>query len=133
MLTLAAIRTPERVVDHFAAVHRYGGATRPTATWFGKGAALEGLRDPVELACLLPLLDGQLDEETLLGRGKGDDRAHRPGLALMLSAPKSVSLVALAVLWTLPASASADARAVGTAGNAGPAGGDDEVVSVTIG
>ena len=96
MLTLAAIRTPERVVDHFAAVHRYGGATRPTATWFGKGAALEGLRDPVELACLLPLLDGQLDEETLLGRGKGDDRAHRPGLALMLSAPKSVSLVALA-------------------------------------
>lgn len=38
--------------------------------------------------------------------------------------------VALAVLWTLPASASADARAVGTAGNAGPAGGDDEVVVV---
>ena len=70
MLTLAPIRTPERVVEHFAPAHRYGGALRPAATWFGKGAALKGLRDPVDPACLLPLLDGRIDEETLLGRGK---------------------------------------------------------------
>ena len=70
MLTLASIRTPERVIDHFAAVHRDGSATRPAATRFGKGAALEGLRNPVDPACLLPLLDGRIDEETLLGRGK---------------------------------------------------------------
>ena len=96
MLTLAPIRTPERVVDHFAPVHRDGGAARPAATWFGKGAALEDLRDPVELACLLPLLDGRIDETTLLGRGKGDNREHRPGLELMFSTSKSISLVALA-------------------------------------
>ena len=96
MLTLAPVRTPERVVDHFAPAHRYGGAARPAATWFGKGAALKGLRDPVDPACLLPLLAGQLDERTLLGRSKGDNRTHRPGWELMFSAPKSVSLMALA-------------------------------------
>ena len=96
MLTLAPIRTPERVIDHFAPVHRDGGATRPAATWLGKGAALEGLRNPVDPACLLPLLDGRIDETTLLGRAKGDNREHRPGLALTFSAPKNVGLVALA-------------------------------------
>ena len=96
MLTLAPIRTPEHVVDHFAPVHRDGGATRPAATWLGKGAALEGLRNPVDPACLLPLLDGRIDETTLLGRAKGDNREHRPGLALTFSAPKNVGLVALA-------------------------------------
>ena len=74
MLTLASIRTPERVIDHFAAVHRDGSATRPAATRFGKGAALEGLRNPVDPACLLPLLDGRIDETTLLGRGKAPPR-----------------------------------------------------------
>ena len=77
MLTLAPIRTPERVVDHFAPVHRYGGAARPAATWFGTCAAVKGLRNPVDPACLLPLLDRRIDEETLLGRGKGDNREHR--------------------------------------------------------
>lgn len=96
MLTLAAIRMPERVVDHFSAVHRYGGAMRPAATWFGKGATVKGLCDPVDPACLLPLLDGWIDKKTLLGRGKGDNREHRPGWELMFSAPKSISLVALA-------------------------------------
>lgn len=96
MLTLAAIRTPERVLDHFAPAHRYGGAARPEATWFGKGAALKSLRDPADLTCLLPLLDGRIDEVTLLGSGKGDNRKHRPGWELMFSAPKSVSLIALA-------------------------------------
>ncbi|MGE3738215.1 MAG: MobF family relaxase [Geminicoccaceae bacterium] len=96
MLTLAVIRTPERVVDHFSAVHRYGGAMRPAVTWFGKGAALTGLRNPVDPACLLPLLDGRIDEMTLLGRIRAGAREHRPGWELMFSAPKSVSLVALA-------------------------------------
>ena len=96
MLTLASIRTPERVIDHFAAVHRDGSATRPAATRFGKGAALEGLRNPVDPACLLPLLDGRIDETTLLGRVHAGAHEHRPGWELMFSAPKSVSLVALA-------------------------------------
>ena len=77
MLTLAPIRTLERVVDHFAPAHRYGGAARPAATWFGKGAALKGLCNPANPACLLPLLDRRIDEETLLGCGKGDNREHR--------------------------------------------------------
>ena len=77
MLTLAPIRTLERVVDHFAPTHRYGGAMRPAAPWFGKGAALKGLCNPANPACLLPLLDRRIDEETLLGCGKGDNREHR--------------------------------------------------------
>ena len=77
MLTLAVIRTPERVVDHFSAVHRYGDAMRPAATWFGQGAAVKGQCYPIDPACLLPLLDRRIDEETLLGRGKGDNREHR--------------------------------------------------------
>ena len=96
MLTLAPIHTPERVLDHFSPVHRYGGTARPSATWFGTGAAVKGLRNPVDPACLLPLLDGRIDEETLLGSGKGDNRKHRPGWELTFSAPKSLSLVALA-------------------------------------
>ena len=50
MLTLAVIRMPERVAEHFAPAHRDGGAARPETTWFGKGAALEGLRDSADPA-----------------------------------------------------------------------------------
>lgn len=96
MLTLASIHTPEHVIDHFAPVHRYGGTARPAATWFGTGAAVKGLRNPVDPACLLPLLAGQIDATTLLGSGKGDNRKRRPGWDLTFTAPKSVSLVALA-------------------------------------
>jgi hypothetical protein len=32
MLTLAGIRTPERVLDPSLTVHHYGGAMRPAAT-----------------------------------------------------------------------------------------------------
>ena len=74
MLTLAVIRTPERVVDHFSAVHRYGDAMRPAATWFGQGAAVKGQCYPIDPACLLPLLAGRIDETTLLGRGKAPPR-----------------------------------------------------------
>ena len=74
MLTLLPIHTPEHVIDHFAPVHRHGDAMRPAATWFGTCAAVKGLRNPVDPACLLPLLAGRIDETTLLGRGKAPPR-----------------------------------------------------------
>ena len=74
MLTLAPIRTLERVVDHFAPTHRYGGAMRPAAPWFGKGAALKGLCNPANPACLLPLLDVIAEVAEEFSRGFGQSR-----------------------------------------------------------
>ncbi len=63
--------------------------------WMGKGAEKLGLSGEIKSKDFLPLLEGRLPSGQLLGIQIGDERKHRPGTDVTLSAPKSVSLMAL--------------------------------------
>ncbi|QDP73733.1 conjugative transfer relaxase/helicase TraI (plasmid) [Legionella israelensis] len=63
--------------------------------WMGKGAEKLGLSGEVKSEDFLPLLEGRLPSGQVLGIQIGDDRKHRAGTDVTLSAPKSVSLMAL--------------------------------------
>lgn len=66
-----------------------------TSLWAGKGAEKLGLRGEVKAEDFLSLLEGKLPSGQVLGIVIGDERKHRPGTDVTLSAPKSVSLMAL--------------------------------------
>ncbi len=66
-----------------------------SSLWAGKGAEKLGLRGEVKPEEFLPLLEGRLPSGQVLGIQIGDERKHRPGTDVTLSAPKSVSLMAL--------------------------------------
>jgi conjugative relaxase-like TrwC/TraI family protein len=63
--------------------------------WQGSGAARLGLEGEVDPARFRRLLDGVLSDQVALGAKREEGRQHRPGWDLTLSAPKSVSIMAL--------------------------------------
>ena len=60
--------------------------------WLGKGAEALGLKGPVDETKFAALLDGHLPNGKQIRSPSGE---HRAGFDITLSAPKSVSLVAL--------------------------------------
>ncbi len=65
-------------------------------TWGGKGAMAQGLSGQVHLADFERVMAGVLPSGQQLGLKKDDTILHRPGFDLTFSAPKSVSILALA-------------------------------------
>ncbi len=71
-------------------------AHREASAWAGKGAAALGLSGPVDSAAFKAVLEGRVPDGPRLGkRGKDGEITHRPGRDVTLSAPKSVSLMAM--------------------------------------
>ena len=69
---------------------------RRASFWHGEGAAALGLPRNVSPRAFERVLAGYVPgTEIRLGRARGGEHEHRPGLDLTLSAPKSVSLEAL--------------------------------------
>ena len=69
---------------------------RRASLWHGEGAAALGLPQHVSPRLFERVLAGYVPgTEIRLGRARGGEHEHRPGLDLTLSAPKSVSLEAL--------------------------------------
>ena len=71
-------------------------AHREASRWAGRGAEALGLAGPVDPDAFRAILEGRVPDGPRLGR-RGPDGAfqHRPGRDVTLSAPKSVSLLAL--------------------------------------
>ena len=66
------------------------------SAWAGKGAEALGLSGPVGPDTFQAILEGKVPGGPQLGRrGKDGEMEHRPGRDVTMSAPKSVSLVAL--------------------------------------
>ena len=66
------------------------------SAWAGKGAEALGLSGPVDPDTLQAILEGKVPDGPHLGRrGKDGEIEHRPGRDVTMSAPKSVSLVAM--------------------------------------
>lgn len=63
--------------------------------WHGRAAQALKLRDEVEPAIFAKLLKGELPDGTTLGVVRNGERKHKPGWDVTLSAPKSVSVMAL--------------------------------------
>ena len=69
---------------------------REASRWAGKGAESLGLAGPVDPDTFRQVLEGKVPDGPRLGkRGKDGEIHHRPGRDVTLSAPKSVSLLAL--------------------------------------
>ncbi|WP_298135587.1 MobF family relaxase [Acidiferrobacter sp.] len=73
----------------------YEGAGGAPSFWHGRGSAALGLAGPVDGQELEALLSGQVAGQDLSERG-GAGAARRLGVDLTFSAPKSISIVALA-------------------------------------
>ena len=71
-------------------------AHREASAWVGEGAAALGLSGPVDPDTFTAILEGRVPDGPRLGkRDKDGNIQHRPGRDVTLSAPKSVSLLAL--------------------------------------
>ena len=71
-------------------------AHREASRWAGKGAEVLGFSGPVDPDTFRQILEGKVPDGPQLGRrGKDGGIEHRPGRDVTLSAPKSVSLLAM--------------------------------------
>ena len=71
-------------------------AHREASAWAGKGAEALGLSGPVDPAAFQAILERRVPGGPHLGkRGRDGEIHHRPGRDVTLSAPKSVSLMAM--------------------------------------
>ena len=71
-------------------------AHKEASAWAGKGAEGLGLAGPVDPGTFQQILEGRVPDGPQLGkRGRDGEILHRPGRDVTLSAPKSVSLMAM--------------------------------------
>ena len=71
-------------------------AHREASAWAGRGAEALGLSGPVDSGVFQAILEGRVPDGPHLGkRGRDGEIHHRPGRDVTMSAPKSVSLMAL--------------------------------------
>ena len=99
--SIGAVAAPAQCAAYFERDDYYAKddpAHREASAWRGRGAEDLGLSGPVDPDILRAVLEGRVPDGSgrRLGRpGKDGAFQHRPGRDLTLSAPKSVSLLAL--------------------------------------
>lgn len=93
MLSVANVRTAGGAANYFAADNYYTRADADrSGEWLGKGAAALGLVGAVDARQFEAVLKGMLPDGSRVG---SDNRAHRAGIDLTFSMPKSWSVLAL--------------------------------------
>ena len=93
---LAAAAQGVSYFERYGYYARDNTAHREASAWAGKGAAAPGLSGPVEPEAFERILEGEVPGGRRLGRREIDGSiTHRPGRDVTLSAPKSVSLMAI--------------------------------------
>ena len=97
--SIGVIASPSQGVAYFEKDGYYARndpAHREASAWAGKGAEALGLSGPVDTDAFQGVLEGKVPDGPRLGRrGRDGELHHRPGRDVTLSAPKSVSLMAL--------------------------------------
>lgn len=100
MLTIKPIKSAADASLYYSAKDNYylsdKGELEHATSWYGKGALALGLTGEVSPEIFLQLLEGRLPSGQQLGMVDASGALkHRPGTDITLSAPKSVSLLAL--------------------------------------
>ena len=97
--SIGKIASPAQGVGYFEKDGYYAkedAAHREASAWAGKGAEALGLSGPVDPERFRAVLEGEVPGGRRLGRKEIDGSVtHRPGRDVTLSAPKSVSLMAM--------------------------------------
>ena len=97
--SIGKIASPSQGVGYFERDGYYArddGAHREASAWAGRGAEALGLSGPVDPERFRSVLEGEVPGGRRLGRKELDGGiVHRPGRDVTLSAPKSVSLMAM--------------------------------------
>ena len=97
--SIGKIASPSQGVGYFEKDGYYAkddGVHREASAWAGQGAAALGLSGPVDPERFRSVLEGEVPGGRRLGRKEIDGSiTHRPGRDVTLSAPKSVSLMAM--------------------------------------
>ncbi len=96
---IGAIASPVQGAGYFERDGYYAKddpAHREASAWAGKGAEAVGRSGPVDSDAFRAILEGKVPDGPHLGRrGRDGEIHHRPGRDVTMSAPKSVSLMAL--------------------------------------
>ncbi|HEM6962653.1 TPA: conjugative transfer relaxase/helicase TraI [Legionella pneumophila] len=99
MLTIKKIGNAGDAQHYYTSKDNYYLSDRESlnslSTWMGKGSQKLELSGMVNPEQFLKLLHGELPNGQLLGAVENGARKHRPGTDVTLSAPKSVSILAL--------------------------------------
>ncbi|STX81271.1 putative conjugative transfer protein TraI [Legionella busanensis] len=99
MLTIKPLKKAKDAQHYYSEKDNYYLTDKDTlkdsSLWMGNGATELGLRGVVEPSRFLSLLNGELPNGKALGIVKNGVREHRAGTDITLSAPKSVSILAL--------------------------------------
>ena len=97
--SIGKIASPSQGASYFERDGYYGKddpAHKEASAWAGRGAEELGLSGPVDSSAFRAILEGEVPGGRQLGRKDLDGNIqHRPGRDVTLSAPKSVSLLAL--------------------------------------
>ena len=97
--SIGAIASPSQGASYYERDGYYARddpAHRDASAWAGKGAEALGLAGPVDPGTFQAILEGKVPDGPHLGkRGKDGEIHHRPGRDVTMSAPKSVSLMAI--------------------------------------
>ena len=97
--SIGVIASPSQGVGYYQRDGYYARddpAHLEASAWAGKGAEALGLSGPVDPDTFQAILEGKVLDGPHLGRrGKDGEIQHRPGCDVTMSAPKSVSLMAL--------------------------------------
>lgn len=100
MLTIQPLSKAEDALKYYTSKDNYylkdKDTLKDSSYWIGKGAKKLNLAGTVEPQMFLQLLNGELPNGKTLGIIKNGKREHSTGIDVTLSAPKSVSLLALA-------------------------------------
>ena len=96
---IGAIASPVQGAGYFERDGCYAKddpAHREASAWAGRGAEALGLSGSVDSDVFRAILEGRVPDGPHLGRrGKDGEIRHRPGRDVTVSAPKSLSLMAL--------------------------------------
>ena len=97
--SIGVVASPSQGVSYYQRDGYYARddpAHLEASAWAGKGAEALGLSGPVDPETFQTILEGKVPGGPHLGRrGKDGEIEHRPGRDVTMSAPKSVSLVAM--------------------------------------
>ena len=93
MISVAAVGSASDAAGYYARDNYYSADQHESASaWAGEGATELGLSGPIDAKAFERVLAGELPNGAVLDAKRGE---HRPGWDLTMSAPKSVSLLAL--------------------------------------
>lgn len=99
MLTIQPLGKAADALHYYSSKDNYylkdKDSLKESSYWIGKGAGKLNLSGVVEQDQFLKLLNGELPNGEVLGIVKNGQREHRSGTDVTLSAPKSVSILAL--------------------------------------